>query len=173
MTAFLSYGLVLLVLIPGVVAWRRRTLRPVFLALLGAAPVFELFAAAGFSWIEGLFATRDLDFVGVASDRPYAEFLVVNTAAFGIALGPAIAVALTRVRDRRLAMLVGGAMLAVAVAMVSGMSKGEVERIWLPFAVWVLPVGGVLAGDDDRARPWLALQALTAVVVATFVKSPW
>ena len=173
-TAFLSYGLVLLVLVPGVVAWRRRTVRPVFLALLGAAPVFELFAAAGFSWMEGVFATRDLYFAGVASDRPYAEFVVVNTAAFAIALGPAIAVALTRLRDRRLAAVVGGALLAVAVAMVSGMSKGEVERIWLPFAVWILPVGAVLTtGDDEHARPWLALQALTAVVVATFVKSPW
>lgn len=172
--AFLSYGLVLLAVIPCVVAWRRRHLQPLLLAVLGAAPVFQVFAAAGFSWLEGFQATRDAYFAGVASDRPYTEFLVVNAAAFGIALGPAVAVALGRPRDQRLAVLLRATLLAVGLAMISGMSKGEVERIWLPFAVWLLPQCAVLAmAERNRTREWLAIQGLTALVVATSVKSPW
>src|SRR5205085_2348957 len=44
-TAFLSYGLVLLALIPTVVCLVRRRARPLLVAALGAAPVFAVFAA--------------------------------------------------------------------------------------------------------------------------------
>jgi len=58
--------------------------------------------------------------------------------------------------------------------MISGMSKGEVERIWLPFAVWLLPAGAVLAAGRARvATGWLGLQATVAIVVATAVKTSW
>jgi hypothetical protein len=172
--AFLSYGLVLLAVVPLVVAYRRRRLRPIVLAAVGAAPLFLAFLAAGFSWISGLLATRDRYFAGVGSRRPYLEFLVGNTAAFVIALGPATAVAMARLRDRRLWLLVGGGLLAVGIAMMSGMSKGEVERIWLPFAVWLLPVGAVLAAGRRRvASGWLGVQATTAVAVATVVRTSW
>jgi hypothetical protein len=172
--AFLSYGLVLLAAVPMVVAWRRRRLRPIALAAVGAAPVFLAFLAAGFSWISGLLATRDRYFAGVGSRRPYLEFLVANAAAFGIALGPAIPVAVARLRDRRLWLLVGGGLLAVGIAMMSGMSKGEVERIWLPLAVWVLPAGAVLAAGRSRVtRAWLGVQAAAAVAVATVVRTSW
>jgi hypothetical protein len=42
--------------------------------------------------------------------------------------------ALFRLRDRQLWLLVGAALTAVLLADVSGLSKAEVERIWLPFA---------------------------------------
>jgi len=173
-TAFLSYGLVLLAAVPLVVAWRRGRLRPLVLAAAGALTVVLGFLAAGFWWVSGLLATRDRYFAGVGSRRPYAEFLVSNAAAFAVVLGPAFAVALTRLRDRRLWLLVGGGLLAVGIAMMSGMSKGEVERIWLPFAVWLLPVGAVLALGRRRATSaWLGLQAGTAIVVASVVRIPW
>ena len=172
--AFLSYGLVLLALVPLLVAWRRRRWRPLGLAALGALPVFAIFAAAGFSWFAGLLATRDRYFAGVASRRPYAEFFVINVAALGIAVGPACAVALTRLRDRRLTLLVGGALAAVGVALLSGMSKGEVERIWLPFAVFLLPACAVLvSARGARVRSWLALQCATGIGVASFVRTSW
>jgi hypothetical protein len=169
--AFLSYGLVLLAIIPGVVAWRRRALRPLLVAVVGTTPVFQLFAAAGFSWLEGLRGTHEQYWAGVASDRPYLVFLVVDAAAFGIALGPAVAVALTRVRDRGLRLLVGATLLVVAIAAVSGMSKGEVERIWLPFAIWVLPAGAVVAASPRMARGALLLQVAVAVTMQALLHS--
>jgi methylthioxylose transferase len=173
-TAFLSYGLVLLAAAPLVVAWRRRRFRPLVLASAGALVVALGFLAAGFSWVSGLLATRDRYFAGVASRRPYAEFLVNNAAALAIVLGPALAVAIVRLRDRRLWLLVGGGLFAVGLAMMSGMSKGEVERIWLPFAVWLLPASAALAAGRGRAvRGWLGMQAATAIVVTSVVKIPW
>ena len=171
-TAFLSYGLVLLALIPVVVAARRRRLAPILFAAAGALAVFALFALAGFWWFDGLAATRERYFAGVASRRPYLEFLLVNLACFLIALGPALAVALGRLRDRRLWLLVGAALVAVAIAGLSGMSKGEVERIWLPFAVWVLPAAAVL-GLGSRGSRWLALQVVFTIGLQTLARSPW
>jgi methylthioxylose transferase len=172
--AFLSYGLVLLVVVPAVVAWRRRRLRPILLAAVGALPVLVTFLAAGFWWVSGLLATRERYFAGVGSRRPYGDFLVGNAAAFAIALGPAIVVAVARLRDRRLWLLAGGGLVAVGIAMMSGMSKGEVERIWLPFAVWVLPAGAALAAGRSRVTSgWLGLQAATAIAVAATVRTSW
>jgi hypothetical protein len=172
--AFLSYGLVLLAVVPVVIAARRRRPELLVVAVAAALAVGLVFLASGFSWIEGLAATSDRYFAGVGSRRPYADFLVANAAAFGIALGPAIVVALTRLRDRRLLLVVGGGLVALGLAMMSGMSKGEVERIWLPFAVWLLPAGAVLAIGRDRVTSgWVGLQVATAIAVTTVVKTPW
>jgi hypothetical protein len=170
--AFLSYGVVLLAAVPLVVACSRRRLRPLALAAVGAATVFVAFALAGFWWFAGLAATRARYHAGVASRRPYDVFLLVNLACAAIATGPAIAVALARLRDRRLWLLVGGALLAIAAAASSGMSKGEVERIWLPFSIWLLPAGAALAGGR-RASWWLGTQLAFAIGVQTLVRSPW
>jgi methylthioxylose transferase len=173
-SAFLSYGLVLLATVPLAVAWRRRRIRPLVLAAAGALAVAFAFLAAGFSWVAGLLATRDRYFAGVGSRRPYAEFLVNNAAAFAVVLGPALAVAFVRLRDRRLWLIVGGALFAVGLAMMSGMSKGEVERIWLPFAVWILPAGAAVAiGRRRVAGAWLGAQAATAIIVTSVVRIPW
>jgi methylthioxylose transferase len=171
---FLSYGLVLLAVVPGGVAWHRHRFRPLALAVIGAAPVFLAFLAAGFWWVAGLLATREQYFAGVGSRRPYLDFLVADAACLAIVIGPAVAVALSRMRDRRLWLLVGGTLAVLGAAMISGMSKGEVERIWLPFALWLLPAGAVLAADRQRVTTgWLGLQATTAIVVATAVKTSW
>lgn len=173
-TAFLSYGLVLLAIVPAVVAWQRRRLRLIALAAIGAAPVFLAFLAAGFWWVAGLVATRERYLAGVGSRRPYLDFLVANTACLAIVLGPAIVVALVRLRDRWMWLLVGGTLVVVAIAMISGMSKGEVERIWLPFAIWLLPAGAALvASRKGIASAWLGVQAATAIAIATVVKTSW
>ena len=176
-TAFLSYGLVLLALIPTAVAWRRRRLRPLVVAAAGAAPVALAFLAGGFWWFDGLHATRERYFAGVGGRRPYGAFLVADLAVLALAVGPAIAVGLARLRDRAGWLLVGGALAAIAVADVSGMSKGEVERIWLPFMPWVLLAGAALYRVErdraDRTRVWLSLQAAVAITIQTLVRSPW
>ncbi|MEV0808392.1 hypothetical protein [Micromonospora sp. NPDC050200] len=60
-------------------------------------------------------------------------------------------------------LLPGAAALAVIGADLSGMSKAEVERIWLPFAVWLLVAAAHLPAPARRW--WLAGQALTALAV--------
>ena len=65
-----------------------------------------------------------------------------------------------------------GGIPIVAVAGLSGMSKGEVERIWLPFAMWVLPAAAVL-GLGARRSQWLALQVVFTIGLQTLVRSPW
>ena len=173
-TAFLSYGLILLAVIPIAVAVARRRIRPLVLAAIGATPVFVAFRVAGFSWIAGLEATRTRYFAGIARTRPYSYFLVANLAAFVCALGPAAAVALAWLRDNRVWLLVGGAFTVVALADLSGMSKAEVERIWLPFVPWVMLATAAFATRRSRETSWwLGLQAAGAVVIELTVRSPW
>jgi hypothetical protein len=174
-TAFLSYGLVVLALIPAVVCIARRRARPLFLAALGAVPVFAIFAAMGFSWFAGFVATRHQYWTGVAIHRPYSYFLLADIALLAIAVGPAVAVALPRVRDRKTWLLVGSILGVVALADLSGMSKAEVERIWLPFVPWLVLATGAFA-THCRARlvrRLLALQAACTLIVAVTVWSQW
>jgi hypothetical protein len=163
--------------IPAIVAWQRRRLRPLVVAAIVAAAVGTAFLAAGFSWLDGVHATRARYFAGIGGERPYAAFFVANLACLALVLGPAIAVALARLRDRRVWLLVGAALVAIALADLSGMSKGEVERIWLPFVPWVLLAGGAMvatrAGRVAAAPRWLAVQAATALTLQTLVHTPW
>ena len=173
-TALLSYGLVLLVIIPCAVAVRRRQFRVVTIAaaVVGAVLLVVWFGT-GFSWWEGLTATRMRYFAGAGGRRPYGYFLFANLAAFAIAVGPATAVGLTRLRREPLALLVGSAVAVVLLADVSGMSKAEVERIWLPFVPWVMAAGAVLATRLWQTRMWLAVQVCSALLVAVAIRSPW
>lgn len=176
-TAFLSYGLVLVAVIPLVVAYARRRFRPIVLAGLGAAPVFLAFLAAGFWWFAGLIATHERYYAGVAARRPYSYFALGNIAAFALALGPAVAVALAWLSDRRVWLLVGGGLAVMALADISGMSKAEVERIWLPFVPWVVlattALGAAALGRLGARRGWLGLQVATALAIEMSVRSPW
>jgi hypothetical protein len=171
--AFLSYGLVLMSLVPLFVAVARRRARPIVVAALAATAVFLAFGAAGFWWFDGLAATRARYVAGVASERGYGTFLIANLGVLAIATGPAIAVALSRLRDGRAWLLVGAALTAVAVADLSGMSKGEVERIWLPFVPWILIAGVALADDGVDPRRWLGVQVITALALEVLVRTAW
>ncbi|TDO33040.1 hypothetical protein C8E87_8521 [Paractinoplanes brasiliensis] len=63
------------------------------------------------------------------------------------------------------------AAVAILAADLSGYSKAEVERIWLPFAWW-LTAGAALVPADQR-RFWLAAQALTALAVNHLLLTTW
>ena len=173
-TAFLSYGLVLLAIVPVTIGvWRRRYRALVIAAAVAAAIVLAVWVGTGFAWWEGLVATRERYFAGAGGRRSYGYFLVGNLAAFAIAVGPATAVALTRLRRQPLAVLVAAAVAVVMIADVSGMSKAEVERIWLPFVPWVMAAGAVVATRQWSTRAWLALQGSGALVLAVAIRSPW
>ncbi|MBQ0928728.1 hypothetical protein [Saccharopolyspora endophytica] len=67
--------------------------------------------------------------------------------------------------------LVLAAGVAVLVADLSGLSKAEVERIWLPFGVW-FAVGGALLPAGSR-RWWLGAQAVIALAVNHVIATSW
>ena len=167
---FMSYGLVLLLAIPCVIALERRRVRPTLIAGVGILAVGVVFAVFGFSWIDGILATRTEYAESIAAIRPYGYFVFANLAAFAIVLGPGPLGGLGGLRDRRLWLLGGSALFAVLVADLSGLSKGEVERIWLPFWPWVALAA---AGLRSRIRWWLAAQAVVAIGVQTFIGTPW
>ncbi len=174
-SVFLSYGIVLLGIVPGVVAWRRRRLPPL---VIGAAPVLAavaLAALAGFWWLDGLAVTRSAYAQGIARVRPYGYFLVANLVAAAIAVGPVVWVGLIRLRNRELWMLAGAALAAIVVADVSGLSKAEVERIWLPFLPWLVVAAGAAFADGSTVarRGWLGVQAAWTLVVQAVVYSLW
>ena len=68
-------------------------------------------------------------------------------------------------------MVIWAALAGVLVANLSGLSKGEVERIWLIFVPWILVVCATF--DLRRARGMLALQGLVALAIQSGVRTPW
>lgn len=173
-TAYLSYGLVLMAVIPIAIGVARRAYRPLLItAGVGALGVVAITLGTGFVWWDGLAATRERYFVGVASRRPYEYFLVGNFAVVLLAVGPATVVACSRLRRSLLAVLVLAAWAAVLLANVSGMAKGEVERIWLPFFPWIVAATAAFAPRVGRARVWFAVQVLATVLLAVGVRSRW
>jgi hypothetical protein len=167
-----SYGIVLTAAVPVAVAvWRRRPL-PLLAGALAAFGVILAFVPFGFWWLDGLAATRH-EYEVLSVERPYHFFVWNNLAAWGLALGPATVIGLARLRDRRLWLLVGGGLAAALLANVSGLSEGEVERIWLPFTVWVLAAGAAMARPLWQARVVLASQVATTVVIVALMRPQW
>jgi hypothetical protein len=173
----LTYGAVLLVFVPLAVAFQRQRVRPLVAAAAGGAAVLGGVAAAGFWWLDGLTAVRSEYDKGLASDRPYSYFVIANLAVFAVACGPALSAGISAVHPRvwqsRLWVLALGALVCVLVADLSGLSKAETERIWLPFVPWALTI---VATTDERAvhLRWLvAGQVVCAIVVQLFLRSAW
>ncbi|WP_406442120.1 hypothetical protein OHB00_39035 [Streptomyces sp. NBC_00631] len=186
LTCYLSYGLTLFALIGAavlVLARRRVRARPVVLALLvaGAAAVPLVFTLAGFDWWQGyrLLVTRY--YQGIGGTRPYGYWVWANLACTVVITGPATVAGLRRAGavlihrrtapagQRALAFLAGAALVALLIADLSGMSKAETERIWLPFAMWLLPACAFL----PRPRAWLAAQALLALLLNHLLFTGW
>ncbi|MCC6438291.1 MAG: hypothetical protein IT196_24935 [Acidimicrobiales bacterium] len=173
---YLTYGgLTFLgpLLLPAAVLLRGRRPAPVLAALAGLAAVVGAFSAAGFWWFDGLAATREAYAAGVGSRRPQAYFVFANLAVLAVAVGPAALVGAPRLRDRRLALLIGAVCLGVAAANVSGLSKGEVERIWLPYMPWLVLAAAPLARSERSAQGWLAAQLLVGIAGQAAFRSPW
>jgi len=169
-----SHGLALMAFPALAVVVHRRRWRLGLVGGLGALLALAVPLLWGYSWLAGLSSTKEVYDRNLAVVRPYGYFLVGNLAAFAVATGPAIAVALTRIRDRGTWVLVGGGLAAVLVADVTGLSLAETERIWQPFMPLVLVAGGVLVvGRAAGSRRWLVLQAVTTLALVAFLRSPW
>jgi|GEM_PF-571397 len=187
---FLSYGLSLLVLpalavtlLPARRVSIMDRIRPL---LIGGTVVVVLLVSArlaGFDWWHGLSlaaertrtGARDAHPPTVWQDRPTWYFLLANPAALAVLLGPAVLAALGLVRRhaaRALAVLPAAATLAVLGALLSNLSKGEVERIYLPFALLMLPLTGLLP-LRRYGRLLLAVQLGWAVLIALTIQTWW
>lgn len=167
----LTYGAaplaVVVVAVAAAVTGRAAT-RLLVVAGAGVAVVVATFAALGFWWLDGLHATHGLYVSGVASRRPYADFLLIAPAALALATGPAAAAGIARVRGG-LRTLAWAGVATVLAADLSGLSRGENERIWLLFTPWLLCAAAAL----PRPRRWLAAQVVLAVALQVGVRSPW
>ena len=193
---FLSYGMAPFLIIPGLVILSapsissRARVQSVLATALGGVAVVMLFAAFHFWWFDGLATTRIFYWKGTAKFRPWGYFFVANIANIVIASGPAVVAGigitvaaglrrartglrdLLRTTDRAWLMPLG-AVVAMLGANLSQLSKGETERIWLPFIVFLVPLTAALGRTLWSRRFWIALQAATALVLQVGLLSKW
>jgi hypothetical protein len=174
-TLYLSYGLALGLLLPAAVVLATRAWRAAAPAAVGAGLVVAAFTASGFWWFTGFAHVRVIYAASIAASRPYSYFVWANLAAVSFAVGPAVyagvrrAATAPRALPRAAALLAFAALAAIVVADLTGLSKAEVERIWLPFAVWLVIPCAVL----PRPRRWLAAQAGLALAVNHLLLTVW
>nr|WP_063039646.1 hypothetical protein [Nocardia pseudovaccinii] len=171
---YLSYGLVVMALPAVVVLVAGRTVRPLLPAVFGALIVVVACTLAGFWWLDGYHLVVERYYQGIASERPYAYWVWANLAATVCAVGLATAAGLPRALRRPFdatGLLVAAGLCAILVADLSGLSKAETERIWLPFDVWLLAATAFL--PRSAARVWLFLQALGTLVLAHTILTNW
>ena len=179
----LSYGLPLLGILAIAILVLTRRWSPLPWAVGAAALVVLTFAASGFAWWEAYPVLVERYWAGVAINRPFPYWVWANLAALAFSAGPLVgaglAAAVQRVKRLRLGargdvvivVFALAALASVILADLSGMSKGEVERIWLPFVPWLL-VGTALL--HDRWRRWgLVGQIGFALVIQHLLTTGW
>ncbi|WP_332642738.1 hypothetical protein [Aeromicrobium sp.] len=173
---YLSYGLVLLGILAVAVLIIARTWKPLPWALGGSAVVAAIFTAVGFAWWEAYPVLRERYYDGIASERAYSYWVWADFAAWTFTVGLVVWAAFPRAaRAFRegdvLARLAGAALLTVLVASLSGMSKAEVERIWLPFTIWIVALPTLLPARWHR--PALLSQVVLALCVQQLLLTRW
>ncbi|WP_146926732.1 hypothetical protein [Cellulomonas xylanilytica] len=168
---FLSYGLLPMGALALVVWLVTRRWAPTVVAGAVVLASAAAWGAAGFWLWDGIAVTHVASTLGRAADRPYLYFLVADLVLLGAVVGPAGVGGLVGLRllPRAVQLLVVVALGAALVGALSGVERGEVERIWLPLACWVLPVAATLA---DR-RWWLVAQATATIALQIVLVSPW
>ncbi|MEV0407894.1 hypothetical protein [Actinoallomurus sp. NPDC050550] len=166
----------------------------------GCVVVPAAFTFAGFSWFAGVAGTHTAWAAGGgARARPYAYFLVGDLSVLALLIGPATAMALPTVlghaaalaRSRwrgagrgsvaveragvpawtgRLGWPVAAALVGMIALDLSGVTRGEVERIWIPYAAWTTIAPAVAR---PPTRTLLLAQVATALVIQALARSPW
>jgi hypothetical protein len=179
----LSYGLPLLGVLAVAVLVVARNWRPLPVAVVAASIVVLAFAANGFVWWQAYPVLVERYWDGVATLRPYGYWVWGNLAALALSAGPllgaGLAVLVPKVRGlreatpgvRAIVLLGGAAVLTILIADLSGMSKAEVERIWLPFVPWLLLSTALL--PPRWRRGGLILQVAFALVLQHVLATGW
>ena len=176
---FLSFGLTALglVVLAVVLVHRGRlgwggVARVLGVGAAGVLVVVVVFAAGGYWWVEGFSVAGDRVRSGPSyANRPLGFFLVSNLAAAALALGPAAVAGLASLRRTRLALLPLAALAGIVVSDLTGLVRGETERIWLPFYVWVLTATAFL--PRWQRHLWLLLGAVLAIGIEVVVRTEW
>ncbi|MFD6425030.1 hypothetical protein [Streptomyces sp. NPDC060198] len=189
LVCYLSYGLPLTVVLLATVLVLARTARPLPAFAAGSLVVPALFTLAGFHWWEAYPLLVERYNQGVGGKRPYGYWVWANLATVTVSAGLATVAGLRRsavaapgaVRAlraglplagaQRLAVLTLAAALAVVAADLSGMSKAETERIWLPFVLWLLPAAAAL--PEGHRRGWIGAQVALALLVNHLLRTSW
>ena len=179
---FLNYGLGLIALpaVAVLIAAKdlRSALRAAAPAVLVALAVVAAFAVAGFWWFDGYTLVQERYWQGIALNRPFQYWSWANLASVVCAIGLGSVAGVARTFDiaaiRRRSgfhLVVLAALLAIACADLSMLSKAETERIWLPFTTWLV-AGSALLPPPSR-RWWLALNVVGALVLNSFILTNW
>ncbi|OMC37640.1 hypothetical protein A5740_04400 [Mycobacterium sp. GA-1841] len=179
---FLNYGLALMAL-PALAVLiaapsRRSALRALIPAALAALAVVLVFLFAGFWWFDGYTLVQERYWQGIANNRPFQYWAWANLASVVCAIGLGSVAGIGRLFDidaikRRsgLHLVLGAALLAIACADLSMLSKAETERIWLPFTVWLTAAPALLPARSHRW--WLAVNVLGALVLNHAILTNW
>jgi hypothetical protein len=173
---YLSYGLLLLGFLALAVLLIARSWRPLPWALGGSAIVVAAFTAAGFSWWKAYPVLVTRYNAGIASDRPYDYWVWADIAAWtftaGLAVWASFPAASRAFRQRNVvAQLAAAALLTIGFAAVSGMSKAETERIFLPFTIWIVALPMLLPARWHR--PLLLSQVVIGLGVEQLLLTRW
>ena len=183
--ALLNYAVVWLgVSVIAVYFVRRRPLLNAITAI-GALLPLALARVFGFNWATGLsFAQHDFA-VRVGPHRSWLLWALLDLVLLLIACGPSIIRAFRRLHLTPGWPFVVGAGLAVTFAILSGLSRGEVERSWLAFYPFLLIPAVAPAvrparsegrhGLDAGPVPFwpIAGGALGAIVVEAVLRTTW
>jgi hypothetical protein len=170
------FALVPAVLLVAALVRRRPGAVPALVAaLVTALAVVAAFRFAGFWWFEGARRTRTEYWEGTAQFRTWRYFGLANIAVALIAVGPAVVAGLLRLRDARVWLLSGGALLALTASHLSQYTRGEVERIWLLFYPWLTLGAGAVAIHRVRrtGATWVGLQAACAITLQAALVTKW
>jgi hypothetical protein len=179
---FLNYGLGLMALLAVAVLLAaddvRSALRALVPAVVAALAVVGVFALAGFWWFDGYNLVQVRYWQGIAANRPFQYWAWANFASVVCAVGLGTVAGVSRAFDLPLLkarsglhLMVLAALLAIVCADLSMLSKAEVERIWLPYTVWLTAAGAFLPPRSQRW--WLGLNVVGALVLNHVILTNW
>ena len=180
---FLNYGLGLIALpaVAVLIAAKdvRSALRALVPAVVVALAVVGVFALAGFWWFDGYTLVQERYWQGIAMNRPFQYWSWANFASVVCAVGLGTVAGVSRAFDLTADQGSGpdctcwcsAALLAIVCADLSMLSKAEVERIWLPYTVWLTAAGALLPPRSHRW--WLALNVIGALVLNRVILTNW